>query len=269
MLIVTSEKDSASLNIAERLIENYNFEETGKKYCGRSVLEQDGILLIHNDVDSIYAKDLDREFKADAVIFLSRHSSESGQRSLTVHTTGNPLNSAEFGGQPRSLAWVDPRRMKAALLTLKSKAHEIGLDEYSISLEATHHGPTELHAPVMFVEIGSSEEQWKDKRAAEVVAAAALSAATNPASGKLSVGFGGGHYSLKHTEADINEDFAIGHILPKYFFDQFSSQIVELTFKKTVGDCHTAMVDWKGIRGAQRSKLIELLENNQIEIVKI
>ena len=269
MLIVASQNDPASMNIAERLIENYNFKETERKHCGQPVLEHDRVLLIHNDVDSVYVKDIDREFQADSVIFVSRHSSESGQRSLTVHTTGNPSNSAELGGQPRSLAWVDPRRMKSALLMLKWKAREIGLDEYSISLEATHHGPTELHTPVMFVEIGSSQEQWKDRRAAEAVAAAAFSAATSQAPGNLSVGFGGGHYSLKHTEADTNEDFAIGHILPKYFFDQFSPEIVELTFKKTVGGCHTAIVDWKGIRGGQRSKLIDLLDNDQIDIVKI
>jgi D-aminoacyl-tRNA deacylase len=126
-----------------------------------------------------------------------------------------------------------------------------------------------MGVPIMFVEIGSSQEQWKDEQAGEAVASAVFSAATAPSGGKPSVGFGGGHYSLKHTEADMTEDFAIGHILPKYFFDEFRSEIVELTFERTVGDCRTAVVDWKGIRGGQRSLLMEVLERKGIEIAKI
>ncbi len=269
VLIAASQKDTASLNIAERLIENYSFKETEKQYCGRPILEHDGILLVHIDVDGIHARNLDKDLQVDTIIFVSRHSSESGQRSLTVHTTGNPTNTALYGGRPRSLAWVDPQRMKAALLTLKEKAQETGLDGYTVSLEATHHGPTDMEVPVMFVEIGSSQEQWNDKRAGAAVASAAFSAATKQFAGKPSVGFGGGHYSLKHTETSMAKDFAVGHILPKYFFDQFAPEIVELTFKRTVGNCYTAIVDWKGMRGPQRSALIEILERNQMEIIKI
>jgi len=269
VLIAASQKDLASLNIAERLIGNFGFKETERQYCGRPILERGDILLVHIDVDSIYAKNLDKDFQANTIIFVSRHSSESAQKSLTVHTTGNPTNTALFGGRPRSLAWVDPQRMKAALLALKKETQETGLDGYTVSLEATHHGPTDMEVPVMFVEIGSSQEQWNDRQAGEVVASAAFSAATRQSAGKPSVGFGGGHYSLKLTESNMTEDFAIGHILPKYFFDQFTPEIVELAFKRTVGNCHTAIVDWKGIRGSQRSALIEILERNQMEIVKI
>ena len=269
MLIVTSDKDPASVNIAERLVQNHDFKETERIYCGKPVLEHDGILLVHIDVDGIHARDLDRDFHAETIIFASRHSSESGQRSLTVHATGNPTNSALYGGRPKSLAWADPGRMKTALLTLNEKTQELGLNGYTVSLEATHHGPTDLEVPVMFVEIGSSPEHWNDRLAGEVVASAVHSAATTQHVGKPSVGFGGGHYSTKHTEANMNQDFAIGHILPKYFFDQFTPEIVELTFKRTVGDCRTAIIDWKGIRGGYRSALIEVLERDKIEIVKI
>jgi len=257
------------MNIAEKLVQNHGFKETERTFLGRPVFEHNGILLVHIDVDSIYATNLDKDFQIDAIIFVSRHSSESGQRSLTVHTTGNSTESALYGGKPRTLAWVDPRRMKSALLTLKDKVQEMGLDEYTVSLEATHHGPTDMNAPVMFVEIGSSQEHWTDSRAGEAVASAAFSAAATQLKWKPSVGFGGGHYSSKHTEVEINEEFAIGHILPKYFFDQFAPEIVELTFRRTVGGCSTALVDWKGMRGGQRSELIEVLERNQIEIVKI
>lgn len=269
ILIAASQKDPASMNIAERLIRNHDFKETEEIYCGKRILRHNEILLVQLDVDGVYARSLDRDFDVETIIFISRHMSESGQRSLTVHTTGNPTGSAVYGGRPKSLAWVDPQRMKAALATLKQKVEDMRLSEYSVSLEATHHGPTEMKAPVMFVEIGSSLEYWNDRLAGEAAASAAFSAATTRLEGRASVGFGGGHYPSKHTEADMKGEFAIGHILPKYFFKEFTPEIVELTFKRTIGDCRTAIIDWKGIPGRERSELIEILEKDETEIVKV
>ncbi len=47
--------------------------------------------------------------------------------------------------------------------------------DYEVSYECTHHGPS-LNVPAMFVELGSSEKQWNDSRAAEAVAHAAMEA---------------------------------------------------------------------------------------------
>jgi D-aminoacyl-tRNA deacylase len=126
-----------------------------------------------------------------------------------------------------------------------------------------------MEVPVMFVEIGSSKEHWIDQHAGEAAASSAFSAATTRYLGIPSVGFGGGHYSTKHTALELSEEYAIGHILPKYFFDKFSPEIVELAFKRTTGNCRTGIIDWKGVRGRERSQLIDILERNRIEIVRI
>ena len=34
--------------------------------------------------------------------------------------------------------------------------------DYEITIEATHHGPTSLKKPLLFIEIGSTEKQWAD-----------------------------------------------------------------------------------------------------------
>jgi len=269
ILIAASRKDPAAMNIADKLIHSYDFKETEQVYQGNPIFRREEVILVQTETDSVYVEDLDKNFRVDGIIFVSRHSSESGQRSLTVHTTGNPTNSALFGGKPKRLAMVDPHRMKVALRTLKEKAQHAELSKYTVTLEATHHGPTDMEVPVMFVEIGSSTEHWIDQRAGEAAASAAFSAATTRYLGNPSVGFGGGHYSTKHTALELSEQHAIGHILPKYFFDEFSPDIVELAFRRTAGNCRTAIIDWKGVRSRERSQLIEVLERNRIEIVRI
>ena len=64
--------------------------------------------------------------------------------------------------------------MRDALLGMAKAKEEMRLN-YQVSYECTHHGPS-LDVPTMFVERGSSLKQWKDLRAAEAVAHAAMTA---------------------------------------------------------------------------------------------
>jgi D-aminoacyl-tRNA deacylase len=85
------------------------------------------------------------------------------------------------------------------------------------------------------------------------------------------VGFGGGHYSPKHTEFCAETDYAIGHIFPKYAFASgIDDEVLAQAFSKTWGECHVAVVDWKGLQGGLRRVLLEKLEVMGVgEIVKI
>jgi len=269
ILIAACKDDPAAANIASKLIEKYSFYETEETLAGRPVYRKNELRLAYLEVDDVFADNLDQRFQADAIIFASRHRSESGEPTLTTHVSGNLTSEARFGGRPKRLAVAHPHMMKAALLGLKSAQERLGLDQYAVSLEATHHGPTELRVPSMFVEIGSSEEQWSDTAAAEAVADAIYTCASKPAQGELCVGFGGGHYSTKHTEASLGDEFAVGHILPKYFFDCFDPSMVLLAFERTVGHCATAIVDWKGIRGPERGKLVELLKSRNVNVIRM
>jgi D-aminoacyl-tRNA deacylase len=267
VLIVVSEKDRAGLNIASCLARDYGFGKS-TEYSDPRILQKDDILLARTMEETIHLESVSWFPDTTSVIFASRHTSEKGDPCLTVHCPGNVLNEAPYGGRPRSLALVEPNRMRAALLSLSEGREELGLS-YLVSLEATHHGPTELPVPCMFVEIGSSERQWEDPIAGKAVARAIWIAATSPAKGTLAVGFGGGHYSWKHTEAVMKGEFALGHILSKYFFDSYDQAIVELAFRRTVGDCSHAIIDKKGVRGPERTILVEFLKRSGREVVMI
>lgn len=267
ILIVASEKDRAALNIASSLIRDYGFDRSDE-YADPRILRKDDVLLGRVNEESVYAETVDSLAAATTVIFASRHTSEKGDPCLTVHCTGNVLNEAPYGGRPKSLALAEPNRMRAALISLSESREELGLP-YLVSLEATHHGPTELRVPSMFVEIGSSAKQWEDPAAGKAVARAIWTAATHSSDGILAVGFGGGHYSWKHTDAVVKGQFALGHILSKYFFQSYDPTIVELAFRRTVGDCSHAVIDKKGMRGAERSALVNYLEKSGREVVMI
>jgi len=269
ILIAAFKSDLAAANIADMLIKKYSFDETGESSAGKPVYRKNELRLVYLEVDDIYADNLDQSFETDTIIFASRHKSESGEPTLTTHISGNLTSEARFGGKPKRLALAHANLMKAALIALKSAKERLGLARYLVSVEATHHGPTELRVPSIFVEIGSSEMQWRDEKAAEAVADAIYSSATKPASGKPAVGFGGGHYSPKHTQVNLAEEYAVGHILPKYYFDSFDPSMVQLAFDRTVGVCKTAIIDWKGVRGPERRRLVEFLDDRDITVVRV
>ena len=74
---------------------------------------------------------------------------------------------------------------------------------------------------------------------------------------------------MKHTEVNMGGEFAVGHILPKYFFDTFDPSMVRLAFERTVGRCTTAVIDWKGVRGPVRKELVAFLESQGKRVVRV
>ena len=172
-----------------------------------------------------------------------------------------------YGGNPEQLSFVDPRRIKSALHGLKDEARRHGL-EIEVTMEATHHGPTSFEVPVMFVEIGSGPAQWSDPVLGEVAAKAVMQAAqTNESKVTSAVGFGGTHYSDKHTRICVEETLAIGHVISRHAFDGgVSGATFKQAFDKTLDGCNTALVDWKGLNGSQRKRLLSLLDQWNIEV---
>jgi D-aminoacyl-tRNA deacylase len=266
ILIIASKRDPAAQNIARDLIRLGDMRPVSEN--SGDLFRRGNVLLKLVETDGIHTNSLDVNVQVDAVIFASRHRSESGEPTLTTHWSGNPTSRAEFGGNPKSLSFTDPPRLRAALLAL-DQARETRKLDYAVSLEATHHGPTELGVPTLFVEIGSTENEWSDIEAAGAVAEAIWKAATEPTPGKNAVGFGGGHYCNKQSVAIRNDGYAFSHVLSKYFFEEYDEGIVRMAFNRTIGLCHTAVIDWKGVKGADRSALLQTLGEIDVEVVRV
>ncbi len=150
------------------------------------------------------------------VIVLSRHRAESGRKTLSVHHPGNPTSEA-YGGEPLKLAIAYPALAWELLRTYARVSLEFGLEGYEITLEATHHGPTSLKTPVVFIEIGSTEVEWRDEKARAAMAYTVVeSVSRKPGDCRAVSAMGGPHYPSRYTKASLEGNTCFGHIIARH-----------------------------------------------------
>ena len=172
-------------------------------------------LLAGFEEDVLYFEFLDEVCDAGFHLVLSRHSSEAGIRSLTVHHPGNPTREALAGGRPLELPPSNPPLAKSLLLSLAKRADS--LPDFKVTYEVTHHGPSSLKRPVTFVEIGSSAREWTLAEARRAVAEAVVDALTLPPPPyEACVGVGGNHYAAAFTARALSSSEAYGHMIANY-----------------------------------------------------
>jgi len=236
-------------------------------FLGKPVYQKDSFLLAFFEGMIVTPPALDEFFNPQAYIFLSRHAAESGIASLTAHTTGNFSAEAKFGGEGRQLARADPGLLKNYFVTLWKKRGKV--KDYEITMEATHHGPTSLQKPVLFVELGSSEKYWGDKEAAGVVGEALIQSLTQKAIwSKIALGFGGMHYPEKFTKMTIEEDVAFSFVAPKYALEHIDEAMFGQMIQRTNAPVRQAVLDWKGL-GQHKDKIVGLASTFGLEVIRV
>jgi len=216
--VVVSREDEASLTVRDALLGAADW--TRHEPCGPwerewrydaaddgfVMVEKDGLHLHYDGVDD----DLRSSFDVELVVFVSRHSGDTGPL-LTAHHTGN-FGGAEYGGEPRSLATPAPSATKHLLRYFDDNAP----DGFGVCTEATHHGPSELNVPSVFAEVGSGPGEWERDDAARTVAGGVLSLPERDGPRTTVVGVGGGHYAPRFTRIALETDAAVGHIAADY-----------------------------------------------------
>mgnify|MGYP001114178141 CR=1 FL=1 len=273
ILIVASGRDMASLNITRQILNQSNLKETTEAFQGARIyagrVNGRNVRLVTLGEETIYAQNLMDSF-ADPklVVFISRHSSVSGTPTLSVHTPGN-LGEAELGGLPRRVSVSPANAMRDALKAMVQFKEEMRLD-YEVSYECTHHGPS-LDVPTMFAELGSSPKQWSDLKAAEAVAHATMKAISNFGESKATavLGIGGPHYNEKFTRLALENGIAFGHIISKHAIPSIDAEVLKQCVEKTVEKVEFAVLDWKGIKGEQKSRLVGMLEEIGVSFEKV
>ncbi len=267
VVIISSQRDPASKNISNQLIERHGFTSTGVNLLGNPVYQKESLLLATFDEEIVRPPDLDSFFNPLAYIFLSRHSAESRIASLTAHTTGNFSSEAKLGGNPRELGRVNPDLLKNYMTALWKRKDEA--EGYQITIEATHHGPTSLQKPVLFVEIGSSEENWPDRRAAEVVSDALVESLHSTATWeKVAIGFGGNHYSEKFNHLLVEGPMSLAAVVPRYALKDFDAEMLAQLLQKCNRFVKYGALDWKGL-GTSKNNITSLIEQFGLEAIRV
>lgn len=273
-MLVSSKRDIASLNIGKKILEQCNFQNTATYFMQNPIYEakigERTVRLVTLTDEMVYAQNLADLFTdLELIIFISRHSSTSGTPTLSVHTPGNLSGKAELGGLPKKVSVSPANAMKDALKSMAKHARKIQL-KYEVSYECTHHGPS-LNVPTMFAELGSAPAQWNDLDAANVVAQAVLEAISKfgKSNEKAVLGIGGPHYNLKFTRMCLEENVAFGHIIPKYAIPWIDAEILQQCLERTLEKTYRVILDWKGIRGEDKPKLVKLLEQVGVSWEKV
>ncbi len=264
ILLVSSGKDIASLNIKAQVLGHYEFESTESTFQKNPVYSATiggkEVRLITLAEEAIAAQYLPEYFAdLNLVVFITRHSSQSGKPTLSVHTPGN-LGPAELGGLPRNVSVSAASAMRDALKALRNYSEE-ECPGYEVSYEGTHHGPS-LNLPSMFVELGSSLEQWHDSKAAEVVAHASVEAIMKfgKTENTAALGIGGPHYNRRFTKMALNDEEIFGHMIPKYALPYTDPDILNQCIEKTLEKVTHAVLDWKGIPSEEKPRLLDALK---------
>jgi D-aminoacyl-tRNA deacylase len=266
-VIVASKQDPAAVNIVQALVKTFNFQPGDDRYDGEPVLTMGDLALVQIRDDSTRAERLRSYFSPEYYVFVSRHSSAMGLPSLTAHFPGNFGSDTSRGGRPRELAYTFPALLKAYLKRLWDRRSDA--PGYQVALEATHHGPTGLDRPVLFVEIGSTEREWRDPAAARLVSRVLMETlSSSPDSGTAGIGLGGPHYSEKFLRILVASDHALGAVASKHVLGSLDDEMLHQMVSKSVQKVEAGFVDWKGL-GAQKSSILRMIESEGLKVVRV
>ncbi|WP_254543434.1 D-aminoacyl-tRNA deacylase [Halomarina pelagica] len=256
--IVVSRGDAASVHVGEHLLALADW--TATEDDARPDAEGGGTVYRLPDAelrefDALHL-DLDRADEAfddpDLLAFASRHSGDTGPL-LTAHHTGN-FGEATYGGEDRAFARACPNAHARVLDAFRERAPE----GYAVGTECTHHGPTAIETPSMFVELGSEEAQWRDPAGARAVAEAILDLrGVAPDRERTLVGFGGGHYAPRFERVVRETDWAVGHVAADWSLEELGPV-----------RAHPDVIDRAFERSGARHALVEGTRPHLVEVVE-
>ncbi len=253
--IIISKKDPVAVNALPM------FLEKGFEKVKEGVFHKNDVYLIEREQDVLYLEGLDevaKEFGLDYLVIVSRHSSAKQIKSLSVHPTGN-FGEAKYGGRDKELSYTFANGMQRVFVELLNR----NPGDYQVTLEVTHHGPTQYETPMFFAEVGSTDTEWNDLEAVEALVMSILEGGKRKKKSEVAIGFGGGHYAPKFTP--LEETVAFGHICPKYNADNLSEEMIEQMIRKVSDGVDFAMIDEKGLKGQQRTLVKGWLDKLGIE----
>ncbi|MEN7982570.1 MAG: D-aminoacyl-tRNA deacylase, partial [Nanoarchaeota archaeon] len=150
-----------------------------------------------------------------------------------------------------------------------AKEHEF--DKYNLTMEATHHGPL-IEKPCIFVEIGSTIDEWKNSRAGFVIAKTIHKTIQEFKENKyheIAFAIGGPHYCPNLNKIQLKSNVAISHVIPQYALP-LTDEMVKEAVEKTEEEIDFAVLDWKGLGNAEsRKQIIEILDKNYVSYKKV
>lgn len=256
-LLVAYKDDPAGNNMTTFI--SQNMTKDGEIYRGKDF----DLLII--STPAISADWLDEKYSYDGFVFLSKHAAESGVLALTCHSTGN-FSVAKFGGKNRQVAIPHPQLQKSYMQKLDKNKNIFS--DFQITIEATHHGPTALNKPSIFIEIGTTTKQWTDTTLCSNVAKLVVEVLKEkPKSAPVAICFGGTHYPEKFTKEIIQGKHALGTVIPKHGLDYLDQDLFTHILERN-NMAKSVLLDWGGL-GQNKQKVLDFLSQTDLEVIRL
>jgi len=250
-IVIASKQDLAGMNIAK-------------------FLEKEKVKTHYVEEDIINCENVDKKKEvkdADFLVFASRHKSVDKRKTLSVHPIGN-WHKAEYGGKENTASMASAFLIKTFFINL-NKIAEKEKTEYEITMECTHHGPY-IEKPCLFIEVGSSEEEWKDLKACKIIADTIIETIKNykPKFWIPAIAIGGRHYCNNFNKIQLNSEYSISHVIPEYALP-IDKKIINEAINKTIEPVKTIILDWKGLGKSKiKQQTLNLLNSINLKIIR-
>lgn len=265
-VIAASKSDPAGVTLSQCLISKGQFKPNQGSAGSDGIYESDlfeNVTFYSSKQSVLDMGRLDELFpSAYAYVFLSKHKSDSAIPTLTCHTVGN-FSDNPYGGNRRELGIAFPSLQKKYMQAITNG--KIKVPGYDIVIEATHHGPTSLSKPAIFVELGSSSAQWVDKNAADYIASSLLAVIDdgNESCARVAIGLGGTHYPSKFNKLLIDSDIGLAAVASKHNLEAIDKEMLLQMISRSSEKVTLAAIDSKGL-GSQKERIFELVRESQL-----
>lgn len=184
-------------------------------------------------------------------VFISRHEMANPRPIFTVHTPGS---------------WPDvsvsnPHLASAVLRALCNRLYE----PFECAYEATHHTPNTAHISATFVEVGSTDREWGDRKAVGTLLEALEEVLNSPLEEHTpAMVIGDLHYTTVK-ESALRKEVDIGHVVPKYV--EITPAAVETALRKHTVPIKRAILFRKNVKNPARGEILQLLRDRGVEVV--
>ncbi len=270
--IIYSKNDIAGKNLYEQLkkivLEEYKILEKEEYFNEKLKLKLEfetknyKIKVLETEERTIFLDEKSLDFNTNTIIFLNKHVAKSENNAITIHSIGN-FNKNEYGGKEKTLVKTNPCLLTKIYLELENKKEELKtkIGEYTITFEATHHGPYSKNR-IIYYELGASQKNWIDKEIAEKMIRILLKALEEkPLERKKYFIIGGNHY-VSNTYI-LTKKYCFYGSCPKYNVEYLDEKM--LLFLKREVDF--IILDYDNMKEKERIK--KVLEENEIEYYKL
>jgi D-aminoacyl-tRNA deacylase len=265
--VVVSKKDPVGMNIKDILLSGNDLEETEETYEDNPIFinKSGNFIIVTIDERTIFAENIDLD--VEIIIFATTHRSEDKRPIFSCHSPGN-WNDALLGGKSRELGICPANVLKKAYLILNQmNSSNVAPAGFLVTMECTHHGPY-TKKPCIFMEIGSTEKEWENKQAAEMMVKSIIKLCSEEiVIEKSALGVGGTHYCSSFMKVNDSSAIAVGHICPKHMLPNLDKEMILQALDRTVPKVELVILDWKGL-GAEKQRIIALLDELAIPYQK-